>query len=138
MCFCFSSRRRHTSCALVTGVQTCALPIFLGSRSPEARTAAKLRLIDQLSRLESMDRDALTGMDLVNLDAIRATLAGRAALTHQIAFGAAPDPSPYVLSHPTGAHRSLHVLLDTTPNIRPDAHAAASLPRLRIFGPALL
>src|SRR3546814_2851757 len=27
--FFFSSRRRHTSCALVTGVQTCALPIFL-------------------------------------------------------------------------------------------------------------
>src|SRR3546814_3018071 len=25
----FSSRRRHTSCALVTGVQTCALPIYL-------------------------------------------------------------------------------------------------------------
>src|SRR3546814_3649879 len=24
----FSSRRRHTRCALVTGVQTCALPIF--------------------------------------------------------------------------------------------------------------
>src|SRR3546814_7840418 len=27
--FCFSSRRRHTRCALVTGVQTCALPIYL-------------------------------------------------------------------------------------------------------------
>src|SRR3546814_9658854 len=27
---CFSSRRRHTRCALVTGVQTCALPIFSG------------------------------------------------------------------------------------------------------------
>src|SRR3546814_2803130 len=27
LCFCVSSRRRHTSCALVTGVQTCALPI---------------------------------------------------------------------------------------------------------------
>src|SRR3546814_1094433 len=26
----FSSRRRHTRCALVTGVQTCALPIYLG------------------------------------------------------------------------------------------------------------
>src|SRR3546814_15462142 len=25
--FCFSRRRRHTGCALVTGVQTCALPI---------------------------------------------------------------------------------------------------------------
>src|SRR3546814_6893775 len=28
LCFFFSSRRRHTSCALVTGVQTCALPIY--------------------------------------------------------------------------------------------------------------
>src|SRR3546814_10813700 len=29
ICFFFSSRRRHTICALVTGVQTCALPICL-------------------------------------------------------------------------------------------------------------
>src|SRR3546814_9591576 len=30
MFVCFlSSRRRHTRCALVTGVQTCALPIYL-------------------------------------------------------------------------------------------------------------
>src|SRR3546814_5095976 len=28
MFFFFSSRRRHTRCALVTGVQTCALPIW--------------------------------------------------------------------------------------------------------------
>src|SRR3546814_14029400 len=27
-CVFFSSRRRHTRCALVTGVQTCSLPIF--------------------------------------------------------------------------------------------------------------
>src|SRR3546814_20974130 len=27
--FFFSSRRRHTRCALVTGVQTCALPIYI-------------------------------------------------------------------------------------------------------------
>src|SRR3546814_10844522 len=27
--FFFSSKRRHTSCALVTGVQTCALPIYI-------------------------------------------------------------------------------------------------------------
>src|SRR3546814_8027413 len=27
--FLFASRRRHTRCALVTGVQTCALPIWL-------------------------------------------------------------------------------------------------------------
>src|SRR3546814_5672546 len=30
MFFFFSSRRRHTRCALVTGVQTCALPISGG------------------------------------------------------------------------------------------------------------
>src|SRR3546814_8888977 len=35
--FFFSSRRRHTRCALVTGVQTCALPIFiLGELAPDA------------------------------------------------------------------------------------------------------
>src|SRR3546814_17842259 len=28
MYFIFSSSRRHTRCALVTGVQTCALPIY--------------------------------------------------------------------------------------------------------------
>src|SRR3546814_2589915 len=31
--FFFSSRRRHTRCALVTGVQTCALPILVSGRS---------------------------------------------------------------------------------------------------------
>src|SRR3546814_10917262 len=30
--FFFSSRRRHTRCALVTGVQTCALPILRTKR----------------------------------------------------------------------------------------------------------
>src|SRR3546814_7167349 len=32
LCFFFSSRRRHTRCALVTGVQTCALPISVRKR----------------------------------------------------------------------------------------------------------
>src|SRR3546814_7729668 len=39
MLFCFSSRRQHTSCALVTVVQTCALPI---SQIGAARGAALL------------------------------------------------------------------------------------------------
>src|SRR3546814_9881443 len=38
--FVFSSRRRHTRCALVTGVQTCALPI---SASGEARVMVGAR-----------------------------------------------------------------------------------------------
>src|SRR3546814_3174947 len=36
----FSSRRRHTRCALVTGVQTCALPISLPRRAVARRQAA--------------------------------------------------------------------------------------------------
>src|SRR3546814_2047550 len=32
--FFFSSRRRHTRCALVTGVQTCALPILAVAALP--------------------------------------------------------------------------------------------------------
>src|SRR3546814_18233196 len=32
--FFFSSRRRHTRCALVTGVQTCALPICINTKGP--------------------------------------------------------------------------------------------------------
>src|SRR3546814_6655962 len=37
--FCFSSRRRHTRCALVTGVQTCALPIS-SAASPASVSAS--------------------------------------------------------------------------------------------------
>src|SRR3546814_18378557 len=42
--FFFSSRRRHTRCALVTGVQTCALPICARAGRPVSRAAARLRL----------------------------------------------------------------------------------------------
>src|SRR3546814_1174969 len=35
--FFFSSRGRHTRCALVTGVQTCALPISLDIAAGNAR-----------------------------------------------------------------------------------------------------
>src|SRR3546814_4380645 len=48
--FFFSSRRRHTRCALVTGVQTCALPIWMAIwtlipdkiEEDEARTMRRL------------------------------------------------------------------------------------------------
>src|SRR3546814_5843652 len=53
-----SSRRRHTRCALVTGVQTCALPIGPGSVlrtrhcwcRPVDRGRNFFRLLDGLSR----------------------------------------------------------------------------------------
>src|SRR3546814_1820677 len=38
--FFFSSRRRHTRCALVTGVQTCALPICCRRFTTVARASS--------------------------------------------------------------------------------------------------
>src|SRR3546814_10299544 len=78
--FCFSSRRRHTRCALVTGVQTCALPICALSMLNIARAAGAPGLqIDTLrarinagQRSETMLRELLDAADqaqaLGNLD----------------------------------------------------------------------
>src|SRR3546814_6066362 len=53
-CF-FSSRRRHTRCALVTGVQTCALPIWRG----ESPTFSAFRSRRPDGRIARMDFDAI-------------------------------------------------------------------------------
>src|SRR3546814_2054860 len=50
--FFFSSRRRHTRGALVTGVQTCSLPICVYTTTPKKpnsalRKVAKVRLTNQ-------------------------------------------------------------------------------------------
>src|SRR3546814_983302 len=46
MWFVLSSRRRHTRCALVTGVQTCALPIFFEAAERTARDEQYVRRVD--------------------------------------------------------------------------------------------
>src|SRR3546814_9774424 len=54
--FFFSSRRRHTRCALVTGVQTCALPIYdLGWRiGSQAYTFRLFTLEEALGKLNTL------------------------------------------------------------------------------------
>src|SRR3546814_10682153 len=57
--FFFSSRRRHTRCALVTGVQTCALPIsiatdgsqYFGTGETSVRTVQDLAIFAGLPEL---------------------------------------------------------------------------------------
>src|SRR3546814_8926079 len=46
--FFFSSRRRHTRCALVTGVQTCALPILRNSGADLHKSSMSARLFSWL------------------------------------------------------------------------------------------
>src|SRR3546814_4467829 len=50
--FVFSSRRRHTRCALVTGVQTCALPIL---PAETARRHVQLVLTDRSDLTKGRD-----------------------------------------------------------------------------------
>src|SRR3546814_8065590 len=56
MCFFFSSRRRHTRCALVTGVQTCALPIYEG-RGPCLATCRRTDLKDRRMEIGPIRND---------------------------------------------------------------------------------
>src|SRR3546814_19923127 len=49
MCF-LSSRRQHTRCALVTGVQTCALPIFQRGIPILLRDAQGLYALTQIQK----------------------------------------------------------------------------------------
>src|SRR3546814_6593727 len=66
--FFFSSRRRHTRCALVTGVQTCALPICTGGVSIFALHIAKAmgaHVIATSSSAAKLERLAALGADQV-------------------------------------------------------------------------
>src|SRR3546814_3989632 len=75
LCLCFfffSSRRRHTRCALVTGVQTCALPISLRQgRHPGGM------VVEQRAVL--VEEDTLNGTWAYRHDAAPACGSGRSA-----------------------------------------------------------
>src|SRR3546814_14083362 len=65
MCFIvffFSSRRRHTRCALVTGVQTCALPIsyrYENGRTLWADALARTSISTEVGALTDIDADPI-------------------------------------------------------------------------------
>src|SRR3546814_12187931 len=72
--FFFSSRRRHTRCALVTGVQTCALPILLTKLE---KKGAKALTSDELLQLPLLYRATLSSLSIA-----RATSLDKALLGH--------------------------------------------------------
>src|SRR3546814_1946119 len=77
--FFFSSRRRHTRCALVTGVQTCAIPIYPRLRPIIGRGIAAVRGV---GALQPVERRAMREAPLVRLriigDGIDAEIAAHA------------------------------------------------------------
>src|SRR3546814_12752870 len=72
--FFFSSRRRHTRCALVTGVQTCALPICSliaecsSSTLPAARGGAGVQWIGAEAEPRGRLFAPATGRTLMSID----------------------------------------------------------------------
>src|SRR3546814_21197602 len=66
--FCFSSRRRHTRCALVTGVQTCALPIFsprfLLRFMKSSETRAQLNRDGGVANISNINQAKLAGLPI--------------------------------------------------------------------------
>src|SRR3546814_11893292 len=106
--FFFSSRRRHTRCALVTGVQTCALPISAGFRAKAATrrceidnrlAASRPGLALPLSNLVArfgLDATARAAILLPALAARHATYRRTVASPHD--NGALPCASPALLA----------------------------------------
>src|SRR3546814_1330439 len=83
MCFFFSSRRRHTRCALVTGVQTCALPISTLTETLHAAAFIASEAIGNRSRDAGI---MLSGQAaLLAGSALGKTLTGGAAVATAIA-----------------------------------------------------
>src|SRR3546814_2218993 len=81
MIFFFASRRLHTRCALVTGVQTCALPILRTPTRIASFAAQKivptgvlrgvLRGVDHAAGWTAVRRDVLKAADVDELDELR-------------------------------------------------------------------
>src|SRR3546814_15662354 len=82
--FFFSSRRRHTRCALVTGVQTCALPISTSSQSTDAFSLENALAAGGMPSIPSavLDNGAASGGGgSAQLPSVAAATAGVAAAT---------------------------------------------------------
>src|SRR3546814_15160783 len=95
--FFFSSRRRHTRCALVTGVQTCALPISWAWKTVfdpsnyTQNTLTAVRTLQQINnQINQLQNEAqmlmnqarnLASLDFNVVNRLRTTLAATERLT---------------------------------------------------------
>lgn len=89
--------------------------------------------LDQLRRLEAVDRAALGGGDRVNYDTVLYTLRSRAAVQAFDFGGTSYGPSPYVISQQSGAYQSVPDFLDTKHRLQDHSDAEAYLNRISAF-----
>lgn len=109
----------------------------LDDRSLDGLDAARQRVASQLRRLNALDERRLSGMDVIHLKAMRATLAAQDRLARQFTYGSATEAHPYVVSHLTGAYASVPDFLAAKHAITSAADADAYLNRLQMFATVL-
>src|SRR3546814_17687495 len=105
--FFFSSRRRHTSCALVTGVQTCALPILAALPRAKQYILHKCRNVRHAWWL-------FTATDIMSR--------ARPTLQHTGSLQPCVSPSP-------------HTMPPSTPSLRLFGRCASTPTPLRLWSP---
>lgn len=121
-----------TQLGLDTG-RNAALRARLTDESDAGRGAAKALTQDQLRRLETVDRAALSPADRRTLDVVLYTRRSAAEVQAFDFGGSNYGPSPYVISQLTGAYQSVPDFMDTKHPVETAADAEAYLQRLHAF-----
>src|SRR3546814_7797906 len=105
--FFFSSRRRHTRCALVTGVQTCALPIYLGNTVIVVEhDEDAIRTADYI--VDMGPGAGVHGGEIVAQGTLNEVLANRNSLTADYLNGARQIPLPAKRRKGSGKKLTVH------------------------------
>src|SRR3546814_6085518 len=82
--FFFSSRRRHTRCALVTGVQTCALPIFFANATQGLLCSRSLRHLRGACKLSRTTGAVRAGQGVAAAGGVEPLISGATAGSDKI------------------------------------------------------
>ena len=109
----------------------------LSDGSAAGLAAARAQNADQLRRLVTIDRAALSASGKVNYDTVLYTRRSTAAVQAFDFGGSGFGPSPYVVSQLTGAYQSTPQFLITKHPIETDADAEAFVERLAAYADQL-
>jgi uncharacterized protein (DUF885 family) len=110
---------------------------LIDDESPAAIETGHRLTESQLTRLEALDRKALTGMDAVNYDTVIYGLRNQVAALRRFPYAAGNAGQPYFLNQLGGAYHDLPDFLDSQHQIETKEDADAYLARLSSVATAI-
>lgn len=134
--FVAAQLRRSPEAATNLGLDTGAnadLRAKLSDQSLAGVAANKAETLQQLKRLEAVDRAALSPDERIDLDCVLYTRRSAARIQAFDFGGSAYGPSPYVVSQQSGAYQSVPDFLDTKHRIETAGDADAYVRRVAAF-----